>query len=263
MKVLSGSVSFDGGSMKGAGLKKIGLLAVALLFMIITSSPVSNSLFAADSLVVKDSGGTSTFKVEDDGKVFTTARYTAQSESPGFWLDETGTGGKGAFFVLDEGWIQVQRRSQGFGGYEASPIFINIGAPGATFSITVEGNVGIGKYPASHPLHMGSGAYCSTGGTWTDASSREYKENIETLTAHEAVDTLKELRPVKFRYKNDPEDKHVGFIAEDVPDLVASKDRKGMSSMDVVAVLTKVVQEQQKTIADLSRKVAELEKKGN
>ncbi|MBC8391607.1 MAG: hypothetical protein H8E17_03440, partial [Deltaproteobacteria bacterium] len=52
-----------------------------------------------------------------------------------------------------------------------------------------------------------------------------------------------------------------GFIAEDVPELVATKDRKGMSSMDVVAVLTRVVQEQQKTIAELSRKMRELEEK--
>jgi hypothetical protein len=35
----------------------------------------------------------------------------------------------------------------------------------------------------------------------------------------------------------------VGFIAEDVPDLVSTKDRKGLSPMDIVAVLTKVVQE--------------------
>jgi hypothetical protein len=53
----------------------------------------------------------------------------------------------------------------------------------------------------------------------------------------------------------------VGFIAEDAPDLVASANRKGMSAMDVVAVLTKVVQDQQKTIAELSRKVAALEQK--
>jgi hypothetical protein len=51
----------------------------------------------------------------------------------------------------------------------------------------------------------------------------------------------------------------VGFIAEDVPDLVATEDRKGMSAMDVVAVLTKVVQDQQQTIEELSRKVAALE----
>jgi len=53
----------------------------------------------------------------------------------------------------------------------------------------------------------------------------------------------------------------VGFIAEDVPELLATKDRKGLSPMDIVAVLTRVVQEQQKTIADLSEKLTDLEKK--
>jgi len=75
------------------------------------------------------------------------------------------------------------------------------------------------------------------------------------------METLTALQPVQFSYKAAPEEKHVGFIAEDVPDLVASTDRKGMSAMDVVAVLTKVVQDQQKTIAELSRKVAALEQK--
>lgn len=37
----------------------------------------------------------------------------------------------------------------------------------------------------------------------------------------------------------------MGFIAEDVPDLVATPNRKSLSPMDIVAVLTKVVQEQQ------------------
>ena len=56
-------------------------------------------------------------------------------------------------------------------------------------------------------------------------------------------------------------------IAEDVPGLVATKDRKGLSPMDVVAVLTKVVQdqktlleEQQKAIAELKMEVAELKR---
>jgi len=48
---------------------------------------------------------------------------------------------------------------------------------------------------------------------------------------------------VKFAYKTDKTEKHVGFVAEEVPELVATKDRKGLSSMDIVAVLTKVVQE--------------------
>jgi hypothetical protein len=40
----------------------------------------------------------------------------------------------------------------------------------------------------------------------------------------------------------------VGFIAEDVPDLVATPDRKGVASIDIVALLTKVVQQQQTTL---------------
>jgi hypothetical protein len=53
----------------------------------------------------------------------------------------------------------------------------------------------------------------------------------------------------------------VGFIAEEVPDLVAMKNRKGLSSMDIVAVLTKVVQEQQKTISTLREELDELKGK--
>ena len=102
---------------------------------------------------------------------------------------------------------------------------------------------------------------------WTNASSREYKKDIKQLTKDEAMDAFTKLNPVKFSYKAGSEEKHVGFIAEDAPELVASKDRKGMSSMDVVAVLTKVVQEQQKvvqeqktTIAELSRRLAVIER---
>ncbi len=108
-------------------------------------------------------------------------------------------------------------------------------------------------------LTMRNGATCSAGGVWTDASSRDLKENINFLTQEKALEALEGLQPVTYNYKADKEDEHVGFIAEDAPELVASKDRKGMSPMDVVAVLTKVLQEQQKTIDELRQQVTELE----
>jgi hypothetical protein len=118
--------------------------------------------------------------------------------------------------------------------------------------LTIIGNgyVGIGIQDPEYPLEMASGAYVTTGGVWTNASSREYKDNIESLATEEALDTLKELNPVKFAYKRDMTERHVGFIAEEMPDLLATKDRKGLSPMDIVAVLTKVVQEQQKMIEE-------------
>jgi hypothetical protein len=141
--------------------------------------------------------------------------------------------------------------------------------------VAINGKLGVGRQAPSYPIHMASGAYCSVGGAWTNASSRALKENIENLSIDEAIDALSKLNPVKYNYKIDKADKHVGFIAEDVPDLVASADRKGLSPMDVTAVLTKVVQElkrenqaqqnliqeQQKIISELQERMAKLEKK--
>jgi hypothetical protein len=130
------------------------------------------------------------------------------------------------------------------------------------------GFAGTGIPAPSHVLQVfapgTSGAYAySDGATWLTASSRAYKENINALTTEEADRTLEGLNPVKYNYKADKENKHVGFIAEDVPDLVATKDRKGLSPMDIVAVLTKVVQEQKNMISDLSKKVEAMQKEIN
>jgi hypothetical protein len=93
-----------------------------------------------------------------------------------------------------------------------------------------------------------TGATLTAGGVWQSVSSREYKENIRSLSAEEAVNALAELNPVKYNYKVDKDEKHIGFIAEDVPELVATKDRKTLSPLDIIAVLTKVVQEQKETL---------------
>jgi hypothetical protein len=126
--------------------------------------------------------------------------------------------------------------------------------------ITIKGNgyVGIGTQTPSYPLQMAGGAY-TNGSSWIDASSREYKDNIKALSTEEALETIKGLNPVKYTYKTDTSEKRVGFISEEVPELVSMKDRKGLSPMDIVAVLTKVVQEQQRTISALTEKVSELE----
>jgi hypothetical protein len=123
--------------------------------------------------------------------------------------------------------------------------------------ISSSGNIGIGVSTPAYPLQLGNGAYVTTGGAWTDASSREYKDNIEVLTAEDAFDTLRDLNPVRFAYKADRTEKHVGFIAEEVPELIAAKDRKGISPMDIVAVLTKVMQEQQKTMFEQQKTIHE------
>ncbi len=198
-------------------------------------------------------------KLHVNGHIRSDGQYIAQYAYPGFWLDETGTGNKGLYYVLDSKSLQIQRRAQNFGAFEATVMHVFIEAPANSFYLSSNGYIGFQRAP-SYPLHHLNGAYLSAGGSWMNASSREYKENINPLTSDVAINALKELNPVTYTSKADPEEKHVGFVAEDVPELVATKDRKGLSPMDIVAVLTKVVQEQQKTIAELTEKVQELEK---
>ncbi|WP_415407451.1 tail fiber domain-containing protein [Sulfurovum sp. CS9] len=116
-------------------------------------------------------------------------------------------------------------------------------------------------------LYLGNGAK-NVGGVWINASSRALKENIKPLSTKEALTAFNKLQPVTYNYKSDKKEQVVGFIAEDVPELVAIQSRDGLSSMDMVAVLTKVVQEQDKTLAETKaelkvkdKKMAEMEAK--
>ena len=124
--------------------------------------------------------------------------------------------------------------------------------------IYITNSSGAAPYDISRLINTSTGGYLSSGGAWTDASSRDFKENISELSTNQAIDAFNHLTPVTYNYKVDSEEKCVGFIAEDVPDIVATKDRKGLSSMDIVARLTKVVQNQQSEIDWLKQKIEQI-----
>ncbi|MEM1181204.1 MAG: tail fiber domain-containing protein [Acidobacteriota bacterium] len=127
------------------------------------------------------------------------------------------------------------------------------------FFIEGDGDICIGCNNAQgDAIRHKNGAFLSAGGTWTNASSRDLKRDITELSTADAVAALGELSPVTFRYHSELDETYVGFIAEDVPSLVAMKDRKSLTSMDVVAVLTKVVQEQQKLMQEQQRAIEAL-----
>lgn len=144
--------------------------------------------------------------------------------------------------------------------HEQNPFIIKTSAPYNSLVIDANGRLGLGTATPLYQIDHSSGARLDAG-NWVNASSRNVKQDIHQLDGDAALEALKALEPVTFAYKANPGETMVGFIAEEVPDLVATTDRKGLSSMDVAAVLTKVVQEQQRTIEDLQTRLQRLERK--
>ncbi|MBC8117355.1 MAG: tail fiber domain-containing protein [Candidatus Saccharimonas sp.] len=139
---------------------------------------------------------------------------------------------------------------------------LNLLAGGTTkLLMNSTGQVSFGNTPpaiTSHAILHQSGANLTLAGVWTNASSRALKQDIEPITSEEARDTVRALQPVGYRYKSELNERYVGFIAEDVPELVATNDRKGLAPMDITAVLTKVVQDQDHELSEARRMIADL-----
>ncbi len=136
---------------------------------------------------------------------------------------------------------------------------------GDIFIINRNGNVGIANANPQYPLQIGTGitngngAYLTVGGVWTSTSSRTFKDNIKALDTQTALEAFQKLNPVTYSYKANKAEHHVGFIAEDVPDLVAEEGHRGLTAMPVTAILTAVLKDQKKNIAEQNEILNQLE----
>ncbi len=239
-----------GAQERSSSQDPIGVLQTGTLNAILGLGVGVNTEIPGAPLHVFGFGG-STLQVERADGTTPNIRFRTSGGGPTqSWLFQNNAT-SGVFAVRDETGV-------------ASPFRIQPGADENTFNIDADAQVAINRSSASNPLHVGTdgtngnGAFLSAGGVWTNASSREFKDEIVELSAEEAMAALADLEAVKFRYKGG-EERHVGFIAEEVPALVASPDRQYLSSMDIVAVLARALQEQQREIAALQERLHELE----
>lgn len=77
--------------------------------------------------------------------------------------------------------------------------------------------------------------------SFSPISSRAFKERIADLDLPVATAALGEMTPVEFVYKDDATKRQrIGFIAEDVPEIIANSDRQSVPLMDAVALVTRV-----------------------
>ncbi len=90
---------------------------------------------------------------------------------------------------------------------------------------------------------------------WTDASSREHKEQITNVVRGAALKAVEGIRAVTYRYKQGHDDGmdtiRYGVIAEELPDIVATTDHKGLSTAHMVGLLLAAVQDLKAEVASL------------
>lgn len=86
-------------------------------------------------------------------------------------------------------------------------------------------------------------------------STGEEKTNVSELTLEEALYALANLEPVTFSYRQAENERHVGFAAENAPELIASTENEGLKPLEIVAVLTRIVKLQQHQIAELESRL--------
>jgi hypothetical protein len=103
------------------------------------------------------------------------------------------------------------------------------------FYVRDDGNVGIGTTtPTLGPLQMGSGAYVTVGGVWTNASDRNIKENFTQLNRQDVLKKILQLPVTEWNYKKENSMiRHIGPMAQDFYAIFGlGNSDKSISSID-------------------------------
>lgn len=143
----------------------------------------------------------------------------------------------------------------------------NYAANTQVVSINKTGQVGIGILPF-FPLHMSSGAHCSVGGTWTNASSKSLKENFEQVDRRDILNRLLMMPISRWNYKSEGDDvEHIGPMAEDFAAAfdtgkhdtsIATVDADGVAIASIQA-LYEIIQEKDDEIKALNERLSSIE----
>lgn len=124
-------------------------------------------------------------------------------------------------------------------GFEGGGLDFYVSADGVVYhAMRLDTNgylgLGLGTNDATHPIEVGTanGAHVTSGGTWTNGSSRTFKDRKQALDAKEMFDKMMQLDVEGWYYK-DTDEYHIGPYAEDFYDLFGTgTDNRYLSSLD-------------------------------
>ncbi|MBN2613364.1 MAG: tail fiber domain-containing protein, partial [Bacteroidales bacterium] len=113
-----------------------------------------------------------------------------------------------------------------------------------------------------------SGAYTIGGNlAWTNYSDRRLKKDIQVLSTENNLTKIMQMNGVRFRWKDNDSLLNLGFIAQDVNDIIPESvrydelnDIYSMEYTAIIPVLVEGIKEQQKIIEELKARIEALEK---
>ncbi|HEX8409251.1 MAG TPA: tail fiber domain-containing protein [Thermoanaerobaculia bacterium] len=132
--------------------------------------------------------------------------------------------------------------------------------------ITSAGDVGINCNAPTFDLVIASGTGCSTpsssinaGSTsFTAASSRTFKENLEAVSMDNVLDKIGEVGVYKYDFINGPKDR-LGLMAEDFHTIFGRGDEKFIDGQDIQMALWLAVQKLAAQNKELTERLAKIE----
>jgi len=136
---------------------------------------------------------------------------------------------------------------------------------GTTDRVTVDasGNVGIGTGSPGSQLVIANGATTSSinagSTTFTVASSRTFKENIEAIDVPDILQKIEAVPVVTYDFKNNGPKDRLGLIAEDFYTIFGRGDDKHINGQDVEMALWMAVQKLSAENKTLTERLSKLE----
>jgi hypothetical protein len=107
----------------------------------------------------------------------------------------------------------------------------------------------------------GNGAFLTSGGTWTNTSDINRKEDFSAINPDELLQNISQLSITKWKYKGTNE-YHIGPTAQDFHKIFnVGVDDKTISTVDPAGIALAAIKEQQKIITQQEKQIQQLEKR--